>query len=166
VFDNHEGMSFTACLYDGSDTPKAGTWHWPEHAASSPTVRIDVPNIKDDVHPRKIAQDLANALGWRGTRRTGMDFGGALKALKDDMKATREGWDAPGRYVFVQDTHFTGSKHTPYDPDATVFHPFLMVHHPNGSYEAWSPSGVDLLADDWLVASPDGDIRWPDGTVA
>jgi hypothetical protein len=179
VFDDQEGMSFTACYYDGSDTPKAGTWHWPEHAASSPTVRIDVPHVKVDVHPRRIAQDLADALGRRGTRRTGMDFGGALKALKDGMKATREAWQPPGQYVTLQhaspgvifiDTAEQAQATGLRQGAACRFQPYFMLGQVDGpapvSFSPWMPGVDDLLAEDWLVASPDGDIRWPDGTVA
>jgi hypothetical protein len=75
-----------------------------------------------------------------------MDYRRVLVELEAGMKATREAWE-PGRYVVKEDG-------------------WVVVHFRSGSGAEWVPSPEDEAADDWLIASPDGIIRWADGTVA
>lgn len=105
------------------------------------TLRLGAPHVKMEGDPLTIARDQP-----RLRPKSGMDFGGALKALKEGMKATRPCW-RPGWYVVLRDGE-------------------IKAHTPDGFFTPWIGDSEDLLADDWLVASPDGDIRWPDGTVA
>lgn len=122
--------------------------------ADSPTLRLDVPEFVSEVDPQTIAEEIRRSI-WthrspaarpRESGGSGMDFGGALRAMKEDMKATRPSW-RPGWYVVLRDGE-------------------IKAHTPDGFFTPWNVDSEDLLADDWLVASPDGDIRWPDGTVA
>jgi len=97
-----------------------------------------------------------------------MDFSEALKSLKDGMKVTRNGWQ-PGLYVKMQLHYVRNDANMALDAGARaalVYEPRLMLHHQNGDVSEWCPLGSDLFAQDWLCATADGVIRWPDGTVA
>lgn len=79
-----------------------------------------------------------------------MDFSEALKWLKDGGKATRNSWPS-GMYVTL--TSEMGLSVVQIEPDGRWV-------------RAWMAPSEDLLSDDWLIASADGTIQWPDGTVA
>lgn len=65
---------------------------------------------------------------------TGFDFAYALQNLKDGKKVCRSQWFEVGQYVFLVSAAET----------------FSLVHN-EGNVEDWSPSGADLLANDWSV---------------
>lgn len=90
-----------------------------------------------------------------------MDFGEALKWLKDGHKATRNSWEPYGQYVTLK------AALTEMLPDGGQrrFEPFFLLNR-WGMCVPWQPTVNDLLAEDWLTATADGEIRWPDGTVA
>jgi hypothetical protein len=102
------------------------------------------------------------------------DFSAALAWLKSGMKITRTGWNAPGQYVVLQRGYPDGiainanTAQATGIPEGTVrsFRPYLLLHCADGSFVPWQPTVSDVLADDWLFATPDGDIVWPDGTKA
>ncbi|MFI7691763.1 MW1434 family type I TA system toxin [Nonomuraea sp. NPDC049655] len=89
-----------------------------------------------------------------------MDFAAALKWLQEGMKVTRSGWETPGLYVSLRLDYKRS------EARALVYEPVLMLHHSDDEPHEWCPVGSDLFAQDWLCASADGQIRWPDGTVA
>lgn len=90
-----------------------------------------------------------------------MDFSEALKWLKQGDKATRNSWEPYGQYVTLK------AALTEMLPDGEQrwFEPFLLLMR-GGMCSPWQPTVRDLLANDWLCATLDGEIRWPDGTVA
>jgi hypothetical protein len=71
-----------------------------------------------------------------------MDFSEALQALKAGERLTREGWNAPGQCVALEDTTRW--------PDSQMY-PFMTVKTVSGKYATWVPSSTDLLADDWMI---------------
>lgn len=101
-----------------------------------------------------------------------LDFSAALAELKDGYRATRVGWNATGQYVALQAGYPDGiginanTAAATGMPEGTVcrFRPYLMLRTADGSFVPWAPTVSDVLAEDWLSASPDGTITWPDGT--
>ena len=84
-----------------------------------------------------------------------MDFGDALKALKNGEMVQREGWNGKGMHIYLEN-HFGvcmgqgGMKHTRgYDPVICMF-TAQKTHQPG-----WLASQADMLADDWRVLSYD-----------
>jgi hypothetical protein len=90
-----------------------------------------------------------------------MDFSEALKWLKDGGKATRNNWEPYGQYV----TYKAALTELLPDGEHRRFEPFLLLNR-WGMRVPWQPTVSDVLAEDWLVATMDGTIQWPDGTVA
>lgn len=75
-----------------------------------------------------------------------MDFGAALKALKEGRRVARQGWNGKGLWLELQrpDTH---SKMTL---------PYIFMSYPKdaqntpGARVPWLASQTDVLAEDWI----------------
>lgn len=71
-----------------------------------------------------------------------MDFGWAIKAMKNGHTVRREGWRAPRNWwVYLQHP----SEHS------DVEWPYLVKNWTDGTV-AWAPTHADLLAEDWELA--------------
>lgn len=68
-----------------------------------------------------------------------MDFSEALRELKYGAHMTREDWQ--GRSMWVK-------LHYP-TPTSSVDRPFLLLSDSVGRLVPWTPSQIDLLAEDW-----------------
>ena len=71
----------------------------------------------------------------------GMDFGGALQALREGFKVTRGGWNGKGQFIELQEPD-AGSKMT---------QPYLFITTVDGGRVPWLASQTDMLAWDWFV---------------
>lgn len=86
-----------------------------------------------------------------------MDFGDALRALKDGDRVTRSGWNGKGMFVVHQKGYPDGIPINANTAEATgipqgtvcVFRPYLMMRTADGSFVPWVISQTDALADDW-----------------
>jgi hypothetical protein len=79
-----------------------------------------------------------------------MDFGWALRQLKEGKKVCRLGWNGKGIYIELQrpDEH---SKMT--QPYIYIVTTGLQSDNPNAprSIVPWLASQTDMLAEDWIV---------------
>lgn len=88
-----------------------------------------------------------------------MDFGEAVKALKDGKKVVREGWNGKGMFVVFQKGYpkgITCNKQTAEawgidEGDLFKCEPYLQIKMVNGSHAMWVPSINDCLAEDWKI---------------
>lgn len=90
-----------------------------------------------------------------------MDFGEALKALKEGRRVARSGWNGKDMYVAYQDGYPDGvgvnkntSKATGLPEGTTCyFRPYLMMKTVNtNEFVPWVATQTDLLAEDWHMA--------------
>lgn len=93
-------------------------------------------------------------LAKRWPRLASYGFPWALDELRAGAKVTRDGWLPYGQYLTLEGGVLTWHVRDHEMPGRD------MVS------SVWHPDRADLLADDWLAASSDGVLRWPDGTVA
>ena len=86
-----------------------------------------------------------------------MDFGIALKELKEGNKVCRDGWNGKGMFLFL----VPGSKFEVNRPpllgiypEGTVidYHAHVDMKTANGQIVPWLCSQTDMLAEDWMVA--------------
>ncbi|NUT31541.1 MAG: DUF2829 domain-containing protein [Hamadaea sp.] len=90
------------------------------------------------------------------------DFSSALAGVKAGAKISRDGWNAPGQWVVLQQGYPNGipinanTAAATGIPEGTVcrFRPYLMLHTADGSFVPWAPSVTDVLADDWYGLVP------------
>ena len=86
-----------------------------------------------------------------------MNFGQALKALKEGKKVTRSGWNGKGLFVVYQKAYPNGipcNKQTAEawglnEGDTFKCEPYFQINTVSGSHAMWVPSIGDCLAEDW-----------------
>ncbi len=72
-----------------------------------------------------------------------MNFGVALKELKEGNKLARVGWNSSGQYLELQ---------VP-DEHSKMALPYLYISTMQGHLVPWVASQIDLLAKDWRVVT-------------
>lgn len=84
----------------------------------------------------------------------GMNFGGALEALKEGKRVARGGWNGQGMFLFlVSGSNFKVNREpllSSLGEGAEVtYRPHIDICQPDGTIGTWSPSNGDALAEDW-----------------
>lgn len=88
-----------------------------------------------------------------------MDFGEAIRELKDGNKVSRHGWNGKGMWIAYQKAYPDGiaiNRNTAEAtgiPEGTVcrFLPYLMMRTADGAFVPWLASQTDVLAEDWAI---------------
>lgn len=88
-----------------------------------------------------------------------IDFGTALKLMKEGKKLQRKGWNGKGMFVVYQKGYPEGipcNKNTAEawglnEGDLFKVNPYLQIKNVDGSHSMWVPSINDILAEDWTV---------------
>ena len=85
-----------------------------------------------------------------------LSFGGALEALKSGKKIARVGWNGSGMFAYlVPGSQFKVNRAPLLGiyPEGTDINdrPHIDLKTADGSIATWSPSGSDVLAEDWYV---------------
>ena len=75
-----------------------------------------------------------------------MDFGDALKALKDpgapeDTHIGRSGWNGKGMWLGLQRP----------DANSKMGMPYIYLKTVQGALVPWNPNNIDMLAEDWEI---------------
>ena len=92
-----------------------------------------------------------------------MDFSAALHAMvRDGLRIQREGWNGKGMWLCKQDGNPQGipinantAKATGLPEGSTQrFLPYIMMRTADGAFVPWLASQTDILAEDWVVATP------------
>ena len=95
-----------------------------------------------------------------------MNFGDAVKVLKEGKRVARMGWNGRGMFVVYQKGYPQGincNKQTAEawginEGDLFRCEPYLQIKRVNGSHAMWVPSINDVLAEDWLTVIKEEDI--------
>lgn len=87
---------------------------------------------------------------------SGMDFGGALVALKTGLKVARQGWNGKGMFVYLVPANAyiatTAIAREHYGENALVpYNAYFAIKNVDESVSTWVPSVNDCLADDWQI---------------
>lgn len=88
-----------------------------------------------------------------------MDFGAALRALRQGNAVARAGWNGQGMWVGLQRGYPDG---VPANMNTAVLmgievgtivtiSPYLVIKGVDGALTPWVPSQTDVLAFDWLI---------------
>lgn len=79
-----------------------------------------------------------------------MDFGAALKALKEGKRVARKGWNGVGMWLELQKPDMFSYMTLPY---IYIEYPKNPKHHayPDGSRCPWIASQTDMLSEDWFI---------------
>lgn len=97
-----------------------------------------------------------------------MDFGEALKALKEGKKVSREGWNGPYQYIYLTPGHKLSSQewtakdsaHEMTDHERLTGEVEILPHIDmytvnrngrRGRLCGWLASQTDMLSEDWVI---------------
>ena len=84
-----------------------------------------------------------------------MDFGEAIKALKEGKKVARKGWNGKGMFLYL----INGSEfqnvlkygYGEYEHEPTITSSIAMKTAQNTIVIGWLASQTDMLAEDWEI---------------
>ena len=88
-----------------------------------------------------------------------MNFGKAIEALKEGKRVARAGWNGKGMAVAYQPGYPDGipcNKNTAETwgvQEGSLFkcRPYLQLRCVDGTYQMWTASQTDILAEDWQI---------------
>ena len=88
----------------------------------------------------------------------GNDFGWALRQIKSGQRVAREGWNGKGMFLFlVPGSRFVVNRPPLLGiyPEGTVinYHSHIDLRTVQGYVVPWLASQVDILSDDWVLAT-------------
>ena len=70
-----------------------------------------------------------------------MDFGEAIRGLKDGKKVSRSGWNGKGMWLQLQTV----------DENSKMGHSYVYMSDVAGKLFPWNPNNLDMLAEDWGI---------------
>lgn len=73
----------------------------------------------------------------------GLDFGQALRVLRQGERVARAGWNGRGQYLELQSPNHLSRMTLPY----------IFIHTVQGDLVPWVASQTDLLAGDWVIVT-------------
>lgn len=85
-----------------------------------------------------------------------MDFGQALKALKDGGRAARDGWNGAGMYVYLVPANSYAAQTDSARAEFGAMVPYrayFALRTAQGDVATWAPSCSDALAEDWTTVT-------------
>ena len=93
------------------------------------------------------------------SKTSNLHFGEALECLKAGLKVSRTGWNGKGMYAVMMPGCPDGvpvnetTQRAHGVPKGTVlkYRPYFQLLTEQGDVAMWSPSGSDILAEDWMV---------------
>ena len=85
-----------------------------------------------------------------------LSFGHALEALKRGKRASRQGWNGKGMFVYLVGANSypvqTGAAKEYFGENSLVsYNPYMAIKNVDETVSTWVPSVNDCLAEDWLV---------------
>ena len=83
----------------------------------------------------------------------GMDFGSAIRAMKDGKKVARKNWNGKGQFVFLADSvDFHTMANLADSQDVTKTHDMLVIKTSNNVFQpGWLATQSDMLSEDWMI---------------
>lgn len=87
---------------------------------------------------------------------SGMDFGGALSAIKLGKRVARSGWNGAGMFVYLVPANSypvqTGAAKEHFGDGAMVpYNAYMAIKNVNDTVSTWVPSVNDCLSNDWYI---------------
>lgn len=85
-----------------------------------------------------------------------MNIGQAVEAMKSGKRVARSGWNGQGMFAYYVPANSypaqTGVAKKFFGENALVpYRAYMALKTAQGDVAAWTPSGSDVLADDWIV---------------
>ena len=79
-----------------------------------------------------------------------MDFGEALRSMKDGRLVRRRGWNGKGMHIYLEDMLVLPIRHPRGTPAQRTYQPFIVMFTAQQQHQpGWLASQADMLAEDW-----------------
>lgn len=79
-----------------------------------------------------------------------MDFGEAIRLLKQGKQVQRAGWNGRGMHVYLEDAHSMTIGGGAFRGERRITAPYMVLYTAQGVHQpGWNASTPDVLADDW-----------------
>lgn len=75
-----------------------------------------------------------------------MDFGNAIRAMKQGLKVARAGWNGKGMWLWLVDP-----SRNPERALDTCRRPYIEMKDAQDMFVPWLASQTDVLAEDWVL---------------
>lgn len=144
---------------EGKDLEMAVTW-LKENGLNPSCVNDNLPRMKEffGTNPRKIFANVViddlNAGGIYLPPMDGtMDFGQAIRELKNGKKISRLGWHGRGQFIFMADTvEFHTFANLADSQDVSEVHDMIVLKTSANTFQpGWIAKQADILAEDWVI---------------
>ena len=143
---------------EGDDLDKAMIW-LAERGLYPDAVNDNLPEMQKFFrrNPRKVfANVMIDDLNAGGVYLPpldgGMDFGSAIRALKDGKKVARQGWNGKGQYLTLGDEFTYKDMSGKHDANhQTSGRAAIVLHGTIGEQVGWLASQSDMLSEDWMI---------------
>ena len=87
-----------------------------------------------------------------------LDFGTAIKAMKNGSFISREGWNGKGMYLLFHN----GGSFIPMNEkledacnkegkENAYVEAYILMKNAQGTFSVWNPSIMDIFAEDWCI---------------
>ena len=81
-----------------------------------------------------------------------MDFGDAIRALKQGSRVARDGWNGKGMWLKLVPESLADA--VAFQHEALYAAPWVGMKTADQKFVPWLASQTDVLAEDWTVVSP------------
>ena len=83
-----------------------------------------------------------------------LDFGDAVRLLKEGAKVARIGWNGKGMFVYLVPAasyKATTAAAKAHFGDMVPYNDYFAIKNVNNTVSTWVPSVNDCLAEDWVI---------------
>ncbi len=110
---------------------------------------VQLPNEELDMENDKIEPEQEKT--------DGLDFGDAIRFMKDGKRVSRAGWNGKGMFVYlVPPASYpvqTGAAKE-FFGEGSLVPAYMAIKNVDDTVSTWTPSINDCHAEDWLVVNP------------
>ena len=117
---------------------------------STPTIEVDQDKYDELIKIKTLYEEVKKENG--GENKT-MDFGQAIRLLKDGKKVARQGWNGKNQYIELATniSYMNANQETINAEHEAIGNRAIAFVGTSGVQLGWLASQADMLAEDWII---------------
>lgn len=117
---------------------------------STPTIEVDQDKYDELIKIKTLYEEVKKETG--GENKT-MDFGQAIRLLKDGKKVARQGWNGKNQYIELATniSYMNANQETINAEHEAIGNKAIAFVGTSGVQLGWLASQADMLAEDWII---------------
>ena len=117
---------------------------------STPTIEVDQDEYDELIKIKTLYEEVKKENG--GENKT-MDFGQAIRLLKDGKKVARQGWNGKNQYIELATniSYMNANQETINAEHEAIGNRAIAFVGTSGVQLGWLASQADMLAEDWII---------------